>query len=178
MALTPTCDTHRVLGHRRSLRRKIYAASSWRNYYQPYVVDVLREAGHEVYDFRNPTTGFDNPNPDAVGFHWSAIDPEWETWTPQQYVEALRNHPLAQQGFASDKYAMEWADTCVLVMPCGRSAHLEAGYFTGALTSGTLGLRKQLFILLQPGDQFEPELMYLMANGIAVGEAELVKMLS
>lgn len=31
---------------------KIYVASSWRNGRQPYVVDMLRERGHAVYDFR------------------------------------------------------------------------------------------------------------------------------
>ena len=34
----------------------IYVASSWRNTYYPEVVQALRDAGHEVYDFRNPTT--------------------------------------------------------------------------------------------------------------------------
>ena len=33
---------------------RIYVASSWRNVYYPEVVTRLREAGHEVYDFRNP----------------------------------------------------------------------------------------------------------------------------
>ena len=33
---------------------KIYVASSWRNVYYPEVVTRLREAGHEVYNFRNP----------------------------------------------------------------------------------------------------------------------------
>ena len=32
---------------------KIYVASSWRNQYFPDVVKILREYGHEVYDFRN-----------------------------------------------------------------------------------------------------------------------------
>ena len=36
------------------MKRKIYVASSWRNEYYPEVVRQLREAGHEVYDFRNP----------------------------------------------------------------------------------------------------------------------------
>ena len=34
----------------------IYVASSWRNTYYPEVVQALRDAGHEVYDFRNPPT--------------------------------------------------------------------------------------------------------------------------
>ena len=41
---------------------KIYVASSWRNQHYPEVVRRLREAGHEVYDFRNPPHG-------GAGFH-------------------------------------------------------------------------------------------------------------
>ena len=37
------------------MSRRIYLASSWRNPAQPAFVKHLREAGHEVYDFR--TTG-------------------------------------------------------------------------------------------------------------------------
>ena len=33
--------------------RKIYVASSWRNTFYPEVVARLREAGHDVYDFRS-----------------------------------------------------------------------------------------------------------------------------
>jgi hypothetical protein len=54
---------------------------------------------------------------------------------------------------------MEWADTCVLLLPCGRSAHLEAGYFVGA--------GKELNIVLS-NEKFEPELMYKMTNNIYV----------
>ena len=45
----------------------IYVASSWRNTYYPEVVQALRDAGHEVYDFRNPPSG-------DPGFHWSDVD--------------------------------------------------------------------------------------------------------
>ena len=36
---------------------KIYVASSWRNVFQQDVVDILRDLGHEVYDFKNPPHG-------------------------------------------------------------------------------------------------------------------------
>ena len=39
------------------MKHNIYVASSWRNGYYPEVVAKLREAGHEVYDFRNPPSG-------------------------------------------------------------------------------------------------------------------------
>lgn len=129
---------------------KIYVASSWRNKRQPSVVEVLRAAGHEVYDFRNPKPG-DN------GFHWSEIDPRWKEWAPKQFRAAMA-HPIAERGFAADYGAMQWADVGVLVMPCGRSAHIEAGYFNGA--------GKPLFILLDGQD--EPELMYRMATRVCV----------
>jgi hypothetical protein len=135
---------------------RIYLASSWRNERQPVVIAALRHFGHEVYDFRNPKPG-------DTGFQWSDIDPEWQSWTPDQYVDALL-HPIAERGFANDWNAMQWADTGVLLMPSGRSAHIEAGYFVGA--------HKPLHILL--GDEQEPELMYLMATSISRSIAELV----
>src|SRR6266403_1358119 len=103
---------------------KIYVASSWRNPIQPEVVSELRNAGFEVYDFRNPA-------PDNTGFHWFELDDNWKNWTPKQFCQALE-HPIAISGFRTDFVAMKWADACVLVNPCGRSAHLEAGYFVGA----------------------------------------------
>jgi hypothetical protein len=134
---------------------KIYVASSWRNERQPEVVEQLRAAGHGVYDFRHPAPGND-------GFHWSEIDPDWKGWTPEQFIEAL-DHPVAEAGFGHDWNAMRWADACVLVMPCGRSAHLEAGYFVGA--------HKRLVILLSDG---EPELMYSMAYAVCADMGEVL----
>src|SRR5690606_35074133 len=104
--------------------RKIYVASSWRNIMQPGIVSALRSMGHEVYDFRNPAAGND-------GFHWSEIGGGWQEWTNGEYIEALK-HPFAEAGFKADFDAMQWADTFVLVQPCGRSAHLELGWAVGA----------------------------------------------
>ena len=124
----------------------IYVASSWRNEYQQGVVHYLRNHGHEVYDFRHPAGG-DN------GFHWREIDPHWEDWDLFEYLDGL-DHELAEAGYQADYAAMEHADACVLVLPCGRSAHLEAGWFAGQ--------GKPLIILI-PG-KVEPELMYKMAD--------------
>jgi len=102
---------------------KIYVASSWRNAYQPAIVQVLRENGHEVYDFRNPAPG-------EKGFAWSDIDPEWKSWTPEQFREGL-NHEVAKHGYKRDIEALKWCDSCLLVLPSGLSAHLEAGWAAG-----------------------------------------------
>ena len=127
---------------------KIYVASSWRNPYQPEVVKVLRQLGHEVYDFRNPAPG-------NTGFSWSQIDQDWMQWSPEAYKEAL-THPVSEAGFALDFDAMKWADTCVMVLPCGRSANTEAGWMKGA--------GKKVFVY-QPIAQ-EPELMYKIHDDI------------
>lgn len=141
---------------------KLYVASSWRNADQPRVVAYLESLGHAVYDFRHPQPGNE-------GFHWSDIDPNWQEWTAQAYRDAL-NHSLAASGFAFDFSAMQWADGCVLVLPSGRSAHLEAGYFVGA--------GKPLHIFIPRGSVVEPELMYRMARSIAIGYDELAEALS
>jgi len=135
---------------------KIYVASSWRNKIQPNVVALLRANGHQVYDFRNP--------PNGSGFAWLDLDAEWESWTAKEYRRKLLTDPRAASGYMSDMRAMEWADTCVLVLPSGRSAHLEAGWFAGR--------GKQAIILT--GDGEEPELMALMANSICVNMDEVL----
>lgn len=141
------------------MSRRIYVASSWRNPYQQGIVEMLRMHGHQVYDFRNPPHG-------KGGFHWSEIDPGWQDWSPEGYREALLTSPVAAQGYLSDLRAMQWADTCVLVQPCGRSAHLELGWMAGR--------GKRTLILLADG---EPELMALLADEIVTSPDELLKAL-
>ena len=136
--------------------RRIYVASSWKNEAQPRIVRLLRGAGHEVYDFRHPTEAGD-------GFSWAEIEREWAAWSPGQFLAAL-DHPAAVRGFQHDFEALQNADTGVLVLPCGKSAHLEAGYFAG---SG-----KRLFILMQGQDT--PELMYKLATKVCTSEEELL----
>lgn len=132
---------------------RIYVASSWRNDQQPAVVAALREAGHEVYDFKNPAPG-------NVGFGWDQCAEHGDAKAgPRQFARVVTRSPIAQAGFALDKAALDWCDVCVLVLPCGRSAHLEAGY--------AIGQGKRVFFLLSE-DKFEPELMYLLGDGIAL----------
>ena len=139
---------------------RIYVASSWRNPYFPEVVKRLREAGHEVYDFRNPPHG-------GAGFHWTDVDPDAPNWTYAQYAEGL-HHPLAERQFQADIDALTWADTCVLVLPCGRSAHTEAGWMAGA------GKRVIAYI----PEMVEPELMYKLFDGVAGSLDDLVCLIS
>lgn len=140
---------------------RIYVASSWRNPLQPNVVHALRSSGHKVYDFRNPPNG-------VKGFAWSEIDPDWQGWSADRYREFLTTHPIAARGFVTDLRGMQWADTCLLVLPCGRSAHLEAGWFCGQ--------GKRCLILTRNGE--EPELMALLATDICVSMDEVIARLA
>lgn len=140
-------------------KHKIYVASSWRNEFYPEVVEVLRAEGHEVYDFRNP--------PKGEGFKWSYVDPNYMEWTPEEYRVQLEG-PLAERQFKNDLEAMLACDTCVLVLPCGRSAHTEAGWFAGK------GKKVMVYIPVKQ----EPELMYKLFDGMACDLEELVALLA
>jgi hypothetical protein len=139
---------------------RIYIASSWRNKFQPGMVRFLRDNGHEVYDFRHPEH--------STGFQWIDIGLDPLRCTADEYRRAILTHPRAAQGYMSDFRAMEWADTCVLLLPCGRSAHLEGGWFAGR--------GKRLIIHTRDGE--EPELMALMALHIVINSDELLRALT
>lgn len=140
---------------------KIYVASSWRNDFQQVIVNELRKIGHEVYDFKHPAQG-------NAGFHWSEIDRNWQDWSTQQYREALK-HEYAQFGFNRDFDAMKDADACVLVLPCGRSAHIEAGWMKGA--------GNKVIAYIPKGIRIEPELMYGLLDGVTSDIQELLSWL-
>jgi hypothetical protein len=135
----------------------VYVAASWRTIHQPLVVAELRAAGFDVYDFRNPRKG-------DYGFSWSQIDPAWQSWSPEQWRAALQ-HPVAQAGFRSDMDALRAADAVLLVLPSGRSAHLELGWAAGAgKVTGILAL-----------ESTDPDLMVLMCDFLALSIPEAIE---
>lgn len=78
-------------------------------------------------------------------------------WVDVGTYRWMVDHPRAIEGFNADFGAMQRADTFVLVLPCGKSAHLELGWAVGA--------GKRTAILLE--DPVEPELMYRMVDFMA-----------
>ena len=63
--------------------------------------------------------------------------------------------------------ALEWADACVLVLPCGRRAHTEAGWMAG---------RGKKVVVYIPKME-EPELMYKLFDKVAGTLDEVIKAL-
>ena len=74
------------------------------------------------------------------------------------------DHPLSREAFEKDMSALMNAELLVLVMPCGRRAHLEMGYAVGS------GIPA---VILMSED--EPELMYKMASAFVHNLDELVR---
>lgn len=139
----------------------IYVASSWRNPKYEEVLSKVKDrfGSANVYDFKNPFPG-------DRGFGWSQIDKEYKTkWASDYdaYRQAL-DHFEAEHGFGLDMAALEKADVCLLVLPCGKSAHLELGF--------AVGEGKFTVVLLEHETNFEPELMYKMCSRICIATEE------
>jgi len=109
---------------------RIYIASSWKNAdWVRRLADLLRSQGHEVFDF----TDTKNRVPGLDKFVFGAK--EWAAHSGKspdeiKYKDFL-TWPPTKRAFASDKAGIDWADTVVLLLPSGRSSHLEAGYAVG-----------------------------------------------
>lgn len=139
--------------------RRIYLASSWRNEFYYQTLARLRGEGHLVYDFRNP--------PDRPGLRWEELGNEFIRTNTIAGTKSMLRSEGAVRAFDGDYAAMEWADTCVMVMPCGASAHLELGWFAGR--------NKKSIVFFPPGwnDGRDPELMQLVADKIVFDWQEL-----
>ena len=138
---------------------KIYLASSWQNKEYEQVLNTLRLEGYETYDFKHPE------NKELSSFDWEKLDKKYNRWTCSDFKKAL-NHPETIKAFQKDFQAMQEADICVLLLPCGRSAHSEAGWMKGN--------EKKVFIL-DLSENPKPELMYRMYDDYLTETMELIE---
>lgn len=99
---------------------KIYLASSWKNERNVKIwAYTLREKGHEVDAFCDESSG-------RFVFHFSEIGDASQL----NAVNFLADE-RSQKAFAEDKKWIDWADAVLLILPAGKSSHLEAGYAVG-----------------------------------------------
>lgn len=129
---------------------KVYVATSWKNTHATEVIKRLREDGHQVYDFRD------------AAFSWESVGVPAQVSTDELARALLK--PAAVAGYKRDMTALEKCDLCVLVLPSGKSAHLEAGYAAG---------EDKFLVLYAPEPTTQPELMYRFADIIVKNLAEL-----
>lgn len=134
----------------------IYVIGSLRNPAVPSVAWLLRDQGHEVFD------------------DWYAAGPEaddaWKDYEEQRgrvYSEAL-NGAAARHVYEFDKRHLDAADAVVLILPAGRSGHLELGY--------ALGQGKPGYILLER-DADRWDVMYRFASEVLEDPEQLIKSL-
>ena len=97
----------------------VYIIGSLRNPIIPTIGNTLRAAGYDAF----------------CDWHSGGkeADDEWQRYEGERgrgYKEALKGYH-AQNVYHFDLYHLNRAHAAVLVMPAGRSAHLELGYIIG-----------------------------------------------
>ena len=130
----------------------VYVIGSLRNPDIPVIASDLRKHGYDVFD------DWFAAGPKADD-HWK----EYEVSRGRTYEEALAGYP-AGQVFRYDKSHLDRCQAAVLVLPAGKSGHLELGYFIGCGKPG--------FILMPPGDD-RWDVMYRFATKVVRSLDEL-----
>jgi hypothetical protein len=131
----------------------IYLIGSLRNPEVPNIANALRAVGHEVFD------------------DWFAAGPEaddewrdYERGRGHNYLEALHGY-AARNVFEFDRRHLQRASRVVLVLPAGKSGHLELGW--------ALGKGKPGYILIDSPDRWD--VMYQFATAVVTSVEELIK---
>ena len=135
----------------------IYLIGSLRNPEIPAIGNRIREEGFEVFD------------------EWHSAGPEADDYFKAYHIERNITYDQALKGYAAqhvfnfDKRHLDRADMAILVMPAGRSGHLELGYMAGK--------GKPTFVLLEEGND-RWDLMLQFANGVFFNVKELIEELN
>ena len=104
---------------------KIYLASSWKNEKLVSIVaEFFRGKGHEVDAFVDDSKG-------RYVFHWTEMLDCSDKSKSKLNAVTFLDDKRSQKAFEEDKKWLDWCDVCILILPSGRSAHLEAGYAKG-----------------------------------------------
>ncbi len=125
------------------MKHDYYIASRYRNKEQVLeLAEKIRATGKSVYCFvetyDNKEDSIKNDNPHEVMAQWEAIT-DW------------RNDPHVKETHDRDLQALKDSETLVLLLPAGKSSHVEVGI--------GYGLGKKLIVV---GEQKETESLYLI----------------
>lgn len=132
--------------------KTVYVAGSLKNRQIPGFSNELKEQGFE------PFSDWFSPGPDADDY-WRDYS-KVRGWNYQQALESY----IAKNIFDFDKFHLDRCDATVLLMPAGKSAHLELGY--------TIGKGKPGFILFD-GEPDRYEVMVQFATGVFFKKEDL-----
>lgn len=134
--------------------KSIYLIGSLRNEKIPQVGNLLRANNWDAFD-------------DWYGAGHEADDKwrDYEQMRGRTHREALYGY-AARHTFAFDKFHLDRCDLAVLVMPAGKSGHLELGYFCGTGKPG--------FVYFDtPPERYD--VMHQFATDVFTNDDELVK---
>lgn len=133
--------------------KSLYVIGSLRNKEIRNIGNAIREIGIDAFD------DWHAAGPEADDF-WQS----YETGRGRSYKEALAGR-AAQHVFAFDRHHLDRCDGAVLVLPAGRSGHLELGYVAGQ--------GKPTFILFdQVPERYD--VMYNFATNVFFSLEELI----
>lgn len=138
------------------MSKSIYIAGALKN---PAVIDLANDLQAAGFD---PFADWITPGPEADSFLLDYA--KKRGWS---YKKALESY-AATHVFYFDKFHIDRCDALVLLMPAGKSAHIELGYARGC--------GKPAFILFDA----EPEridVMYKFATDIFFDKTELIQAL-
>jgi len=128
-----------------------------RNPRVPEIAQALRAIGWDAFD------DWYSPGPETDD-RWQA----YEKARGRTFREALAGYH-ARHAFALDEQHIDRCDAGLLVLPAGKSAHIELGVFRGA--------KKPRYILMD-GEPERFDLMYCYATEIFTSVDEMLKVLA
>lgn len=135
----------------------IYIIGALRNPEVPILANQIENLGIEAF------CDWYSPGPDADDF--------WRDYSKQRglsYGQALQSY-AATHVFEFDKYHLDRCDAAVMLMPAGKSGHLELGYM--------IGREKPGYILFDEVPE-RYDVMVQFADGIFFNRADLFEALS
>lgn len=136
---------------------KIYLIGSLRNPKVPEIAKKLRSAGHDVFD------------------DWYAAGPEADDYWQKYEQDRGHNFKQGLAGYAAehvysyDRSHLDANEIAVLLLPAGKSGHLELGYM--------IGQGKRGYILFDDQEPERWDVMYLFANNVFFKVEDLIKTL-
>lgn len=134
----------------------IYLIGALKNPQVPVVAKELRAAGHEVFD------DWYSPGP-RTDEHWQ----DYERDRGRTFAQALAG-AHAQNVYIFDRYHLSRCSVAVLLLPAGKSAHLELGW--------CLGQGKRGYILVpETVDRFD--VMYAFADAVVTSVGDLLTLI-
>lgn len=133
---------------------KIYIIGALKNPAIPEIANKLSAEGHTTF------ADWYSPGPEADQC-WQA----YERTRGRGYREAVYG-PHSVHAFEFDKHYLDACDAAVMVMPAGKSGHLELGYAAGK--------GKRTFVLFD-GEPDRFDLMYLLAERVVFSVEELIE---